>query len=135
MSLIRRFWPVLFLALLPLVPLWRCLFLGDAIGPYDQIRQMAPWNGPKPSQPWDVLQADGVLQFYAWRDLVLSAWGQWTAPTWNPYQLGGTPLMANSQSGAYYLPHILLGVAHVPTGFAIVLLAWFHLALSGLGVY
>jgi hypothetical protein len=111
------------------------VFLGETIGPFDQIRQMAPWNGPKPAQPWDVLQADGVLQFYAWRDLVFTGWGQGVAPTWNPYQLGGTPLMANSQSGAYYLPHILLGVAHVPTGLAIVLLAWFHLALAGTGTY
>ncbi|HVT13530.1 MAG TPA: hypothetical protein VHE55_14795 [Fimbriimonadaceae bacterium] len=135
MPLFRRFWPVLLLALLPLVPLWRCVFLGDAIGPFDQIRQMSPWNGPKPSQPWDVLQADGVLQFYPWRDMVFKAWSHGQPPLWNPYELGGTPLLANSQSAGLYPPHIAMGVLHVPTPLAMTLLAWFHLFWAGLGVY
>src|SRR5580704_4587150 len=90
-NLLRRFWPMLFLALVPLIPLFRAVFMGEAIGPFDQIRQMAPWNGPKPTQPWDVLQADGVLQFYVWRDLVFDAYGKGQLPFWNSYQLAGTP--------------------------------------------
>lgn len=135
MSLIRRFWPVLFLALLPLAPLWRCVFLGEAIGPFDQIRQMAPWNGPKPTQPWDVLQADGVLQFYPWRDMVFKAWSHGQAPLWNPYELAGTPLLANSQSAPLYPPHVIMGALHAPTPLAMTLLAWFHLFWAGLGTY
>jgi hypothetical protein len=131
----KRFWPVLLLALLPLIPLWRCVFLGEAIGPFDQIQQMAPWNGPKPTQPWDVLQADAVLQFYPWRDLVLKSWGQGEVPLWNPYELAGYPLLANSQSAALYPPHILLGLLRVPTVPAMTLLAWFHLFWAGLGTY
>lgn len=131
----RRYWPILVLLLLPLIPLFRAMFLGEAIGPFDQIRQMAPWNGPRPAQAWDVLQADGVLQFYVWRDLVFDAWGHWQFPFWNHYQLAGTPLMANSQSGALYPPHILMGILHLPTARAMALLAWFHLFWAGLGVY
>jgi hypothetical protein len=131
----RRLWPLLLFALLPLIPLWRCVFLGEAIGPFDQIRQMAPWNGPKPSQPWDVLQADGVLQFYPWRDMVFKAWGEGQLPLWNPHQLAGTPLLANSQSAGFYPPHVLLGILHVPTVPAMTLLAWFHLFWAGLGTY
>ncbi|HWD39487.1 MAG TPA: hypothetical protein VG944_11605 [Fimbriimonas sp.] len=131
----RRWLPLVFLALLPLLPLWRAVFLGEAIGPFDQIRQMAPWNGPKPAQPWDVLQADGVLQFYPWRDMVFDSWGKGQLPLWNPYELAGTPLMANSQSAAFYPPHILLGILHMPTALAITLLAWFHLAWAAFGVY
>lgn len=131
----RRLWPVLFFALIPLVPLWRAVFRGEAIGPFDQVRQMAPWYAPRPDQPWDVLPVDGVLQFYPWRDLVLRSWGEGKLPLWNPYQLGGTPLLANSQSAAFYPPHIVLGVLHVPTGLAMVLLAWFHLFWSGLGTF
>jgi hypothetical protein len=111
------------------------VLLGKALGPFDQIRAMAPWNGPAPEQPWDVLQADGVLQFYPWRDLVLQAWGSGTMPFWNPYELAGYPLLANSQSAALYPPHILFGILHVPTPVAITLLAWFHLAWAGLGAY
>lgn len=130
---LRRHWALLLLVLLPLIVVGRPLLSGECIGPFDQIRQMAPWNGPAPAQAWDVLQADGVLQFYAWRDLVLTAWGQGQVPAWNPYVLGGTPLLANSQSGGFYPPHLVLGLLHVPTSPAIVLLAWFHLAMLALG--
>lgn len=131
----RRYWPVVLLALLPLIPLYRAVFLGEAIGPFDQIRQMAPWKGAKPGQPWDVLQADGVLQFYVWRDLVFEAWGKGQLPFWNSYQLAGAPLMGNSQSGALYPPHMIMGLLHVPTATAMTLLAWFHLFWAGLGTY
>ena len=133
--LLRRFWPVLLLLLLPLIPLGRALFSGEAIGPFDQIRQMAPWNGAKPAQAWDVLQADGVLQFYVWRDLVFDAWGKGQMPFWNSYQLAGTPLLADSQSGVLYPFHIAMGLLQVPTGLAMLLLAWFHLFWAGLGTY
>ncbi len=134
MALLKRAWLPLTLALIAAIPLWRCLFLGETLGAFDQIRQMAPWNGPKPSQPWDVLQADGVLQFYVWRDLVLDSWRHFQAPLWNPYVFGGAPLLANSQSGGFYPPHILLGVLGVPTAIAVGLLAWFHLFVASLGV-
>src|SRR5262245_20619299 len=109
----RKLWPILLFLLLPLIPLHRAVFLGETIGPFDQIRQMAPWNGPAPGEPWDVLAADGVLQFYPWRKLVLESWGRHEMPFWNPYELAGTPLLANSQSAGFYPPHIMLGMLHV----------------------
>ena len=133
MAWLKRHWHWLFLLLIPILPLWRAVFLGEAIGPFDQIRQFAPWNEPAPKDAWDVLQADGVLQFYVWRDLVFESWRNFQVPFWNPYQLMGTPLLANSQSGALYPPHILMGLLHVPTALAITLLAWFHLFWAGLG--
>lgn len=135
MSLIRRWWPVLVLALAPLLPLWPAVFGGLAIGPWDQIRAMAPWNGPAPTTPWDVLQADAVLQFAPWRSMVFQAWSNGQLPFWNPYQLMGTPLLANSQSAGFYPPHILLGLLHVPVYSAMTFLAWLHLFWAGLGVY
>jgi hypothetical protein len=133
--MLRRWWPLVLLLLVPLLPLWRAVFLGQAIGEFDHVRHFAPWNGPTPETPWDVLQADGVLQFYVWRDLVFESWGKGLLPLWNPYSLAGTPLLGNSQSAALYPPHILMGLLHVPTGLAMVLLAWLHLAWAGLGVY
>jgi hypothetical protein len=135
MPFVRRFWPLMVLALAPLLVLWRGVFLGHVIGPFDQIRQMAPWNQPAPGRPWDVLQADGVLQFHQWRGLVFEAWSGFELPFWNHYQLAGTPLLANSQSAALYPPHILVGLLRIPTALGMVLLAWFHLALAGLGAY
>lgn len=135
MERLRSKWPVVVLALAPLVALWRAVFLGETIGPFDQIASMSPWNQPPSGKPWDVLQADGALQFYGWRDLVFEAWRSFQLPLWNPYQLAGTPLLANSQSAGFYPPHILAGVLQLPTGLAMTLLAWAHLAWAGLGVY
>lgn len=127
----KRFWPVL-LALLPLLIVGPALFAGNAIGPFDQIATMAPWNAEPSGRAWDVLQADAVLQFYVWRDLVFESWRSGQVPFWNPHQLGGTPLLANSQSAPLYPLHILL--SSLPTPLALNLLAWFHLALGALGV-
>ncbi len=127
-------WTWALLALLPLVPLWRCVFLGEVIGPWDQVSNFWPFQ-PQPLRgAWDVLQADSALQFFGWRDLVFHAWANGQMPLWNPYQLAGSPLLANSQSAGFYPLHILMGVLHVPTGPAITLLAWIHLALAGFGV-
>lgn len=134
MAFLRRHWPWLLLVLFPLLPLGKAVFTGQAIGPFDQIRHMAPWNGPEPGRPFDVLQADGALQFFPWRDMVFEAWSRGELPLWNPFQLAGTPLLANSQSAGFYPPHILMGLLHVPTPIAMALLAWFHLAWAALGV-
>lgn len=130
-----RWQPVVFFAFLAFLVIAKPLFQGHTIGAFDQIHQMAPWNGPKPNQPWDVLQADSVLQFYPWRDLVFESWHKGQLPLWNNFQLCGTPLLANSQSAGFYPPHILLGLLGVPTGLAILLLAWFHLFWASLGAY
>lgn len=130
-----RLWPVLILAILPILPLWRCVVAGEAIGPFNQIRRLAPWNGPEPAEPWDVLQADGVLQFYPWRDMVFKAWSSGKPPFWNHAELGGTPLLANSQSAGFYPPHIVVGLLPIPTAPGMVLLAWGHLFLAGWGVF
>ncbi|MBX3119544.1 MAG: hypothetical protein KF784_10800 [Fimbriimonadaceae bacterium] len=135
MDRLKKNWPILLLLIVTVIPVWKAVFAGEAIGPWDHIRHFAPFNGPKPETPWDVLQADGALQFYAWRDLVFESWRHGEVPVWNPYQLGGAPLMGNSQSGALYPPHILMGVLRVPTPLAMGLLAWFHLFWAGLGVY
>lgn len=84
--------------------------------------------------PYDLLQADGTLQFQVWRKLVFESWARGEAPFWNPYVLAGTPLLANSQSGALYPPHIVVGLVHLPVNAGVDLLAWFHFALAALGI-
>lgn len=109
------------------------LFAGVLLGPWDHIRYML-FGGEKPISAWDPLRADGCLQFFVWRDLVLDSWSKGTMPTWNPYVFGGAPLAANGQSGALYLPHVLLGRLGVGAFHASILLCWFHLTVAGLGV-
>lgn len=132
MRTLRKHWPVVLIFLVSLVALAPALKPGTAIGPWDNLRAMT--EGKVTPGPFDVLQMDATLQFYGWRDLVLESWSNFEPPYWNPYQLMGTPLLANSQSGGFYPLHILLGVLHTPTWLAILLLAVFHLAWAGLGV-
>lgn len=113
-------------------PVRNILFTGEVPGPFDQLATMS--RGEVPEAPFDVLQADAALQFYVWRDLVLTSWSQREVPLWNPYVLMGTPLLANSQSGALYPLHVLLGSLGVPATLAIGLLALFHLVVAGMGV-
>lgn len=118
-----------------MLPLHRAIFLGEAVGPWKHIRTMQPWLEARPDEPWDVLQADACLQFLPWRHLVLQSYQRFEIPFWNPYELAGTPLLANSQSGGLYPPHIILGIARVPVVPAVTLLAWFHLFLVGYGCW
>lgn len=133
-SLAKR-WGVLLLALLPLLPLWKCIFRGEAIGPWDHLaRQLPNSTAPIPTSAWDILQADGILQFYVWRDLVFQSWRAGEVPAINPYAMAGTPLLANSQSGALYPLHVLVSFLNLPTHVSMILLVWIHLAIAAIGV-
>lgn len=100
---------------------------GGAVGPWDQF-------AGDTSRGWDVLAADGMLQFAPWRSLVFEGWSQHLLPTWNSYILGGTPLLANSQSAALYLPHIAMGVLGFGWQWGMLVLAGAHLIVAGCGV-
>lgn len=126
----RRY--TLLLLLLPLAPLFFVVFGGHTIGPWDDVRAVTLGEG-QVRHGWDILMVDACLQFAPWRKLVLESWASGQVPFLNPYALFGQPLLANSQSGALYPLHIVLGLARVPLGVALVLLAWFHLAWAGLG--
>jgi hypothetical protein len=127
---------VLVAAVLACAPFVRGWLQGEVVfAPLKLLYHFEPWrslpNAPQPS-PWDVLVWDGVAQFYVWRDLIRGAWLGEGAGDWNPYALCGTPLLANSQSAPYYLPHILAML--LPTWLAVGALAYFHLFWAGLGM-
>jgi hypothetical protein len=123
-------------ALLACAPFLRGWLQGEVVfAPLKLLYHFEPWrslpNAPQPP-PWDVLVWDGVAQFYVWRDLIRGGWFGEGAGDWNPYALCGTPLLANSQSAPYYLPHILAML--LPTWLAVGALAYFHLFWAGLGM-
>lgn len=86
------------------------------------------------NEPFDVLHADADLQVRPWRQVVLESWSAGQPAFWNPHQLLGVPLMANSQSAVFYPPHVVLGMLRVSPDASLSLLAWLHIALLGLGV-
>ena len=111
------------------------LFSGRQLGPTDHIQTMVTPESPAPTSGWDVLQADGVLQFYPWRDLVFAAYRQGEAPIINPYQLAGQPLTGNSQSGGFYPLHVLFAFIPLSTQLKMVLLAILHGVIAGAGMF
>ena len=125
--------PVLLLFLAALIPFLPALVGGRQLGPTEHIQAMV--GGSAPSYGWDVLQADGVLQFWPWRDIVFDAWRQGQMPLVNPYQLAGQPLAGNSQSGAFYPLHILFAFVPGSVPFKMLLLGVLHGFLAGLGVF
>lgn len=131
----KRWQTLLLLLLVAFIPYSLAIFTGQQLGPTEHIQTMITPNAPKPDYGWDVLQADGVLQFLPWRDLVFDAWRHGEAPILNPYQLAGQPLTANSQSGGFYPLHVLFAFVPGSTGFKILLLGVLHLFIAGAGLF
>lgn len=131
----KRWQTLLLLLVVAFLPYSVALFTGQQLGPTEHIQTMVTPGAPEPTYGWDVLQADGVLQFLPWRDLVFDAWRKGEAPMMNPYQLAGQPLAANSQSGGFYPPHVIFAFVPGSTGFKIILLGILHLFIAGTGFY
>lgn len=135
-----RLWPLLF-PLAALLLLWP-LTGNRVLLPAEQLAGMSPWRtafsqAQRDELPqWNVLQWDGMAEFYPWRLHLARSLHSGHLPLWNPAVLCGTPFLANSQAAPLYPPHWLLVLA--PTtepgpGVARLLgvLAWLHLSLAG----
>lgn len=131
----KRWQTLLLLFLVAFLPYSVALLTGQQLGPTEHIQTMVTPDAPKPNYGWDILQADGVLQFLPWRDLVFESWAKGEAPILNPYQLAGQPLTANSQSGGFYPLHILFAFVPASTGTKIILLGILHLFIAAGGTY
>ena len=53
---------------------------------------------------------DGSLYYFPMHVLTSDAWRSLHVPAWNPFAFSGTPLLATSQSGAFYPPNALFVV-------------------------
>lgn len=120
-----------------LLLLWPVLVGGLVLVPGEYLKAFAPWEqalgaGDTPLPQWNVLQWDGMAQFYPWRMELARAYGEGRVPLWNPWVLSGTPFLANSQSAPLYPLHALfalpLGTVAAKMGW----LAFLHLSLAGL---
>lgn len=135
----RREW--LFLCVFPLlalVLLWEVLVGGKVLLPAEYLKAFSPWNAALSAEArqmlpqWNVLQWDGMAEFFPWRLYAARSMGQGRIPLWNPYILAGTPFLANSQSAPLYPFHALL---YLPLGASIAVrmgwIAFLHLSLAG----
>lgn len=87
------------------------LFNGKVLVPadllaYDPLFQEAL---PDPSEVNNYLLSDHLHQFYVWHSLAARTMQTEShIPLWNPYFLGGQPLVANAQPALFYPPNLLL---------------------------
>ena len=105
---------VLFIFLIVTVFFWQYFFRGllpipsdTIIGLYHPFRDLYAKNYPNGIPFKNFLITDPVRQQYLWRELAVSLEKKMEMPLWNPYNLAGTPLLANFQSAAFYPFNIL----------------------------
>ncbi|MBR4748242.1 MAG: hypothetical protein IK083_01540 [Abditibacteriota bacterium] len=108
--------------------LYRPLFCGKTPVPGDYLRQMRPWSDNGERLQWNVLMADGVLQFYNWRHFYADCVKKGEMPLYNPYELSGTPFVGTGQSAVYYPLHLLLVPLGPDRGLGILLLLHLYAA-------
>lgn len=78
------------------------------VGLYYPFREIYLKTNPNGVPFKNFLITDPVRQQYPWKNLAISIIKKDQLPTWNPYNLAGTPLLANFQSSPFYPLNILL---------------------------
>jgi len=111
------------------------VFAGLCLLPANLLCDIYPWRtgDPKDLVPWNVLQFDGITQFYPWRLFAAQTWKSGFVPLWNPHQFCGTPFLANGQSAVLYPPNLLFVLLPVKLAFG-----WsdiLHLIFTGVTAY
>ncbi len=83
---------------------------GHVIAPGDILFVCPPWKDYAPvgwERPANRLMSDVLTAFYPYYATSLHALDNNEWPLWNPFELGGIPLMANYQSAVFYPPRLL----------------------------
>lgn len=88
------------------------------VGLYHPWRDALAQNYPNGVPFKNYLVTDPVRQQYPWRYLAIESLKQGQLPLWNPYSLGGAPLMGNFQSAPFYPLNILFWIFSFPTAWS-----------------
>jgi hypothetical protein len=110
------------------------LFGGRVLLPADIVPLMRPWAVTArerfPDYRFAQNQMHGpIFEYYSWRHYARERVLAGEVPLWNPYELGGNVLLANSQSAVLYPPNVLLYV--FPLWVGINLVTALHTFLTG----
>jgi len=93
------------------------------VGLYHPFRDLYAKEYPNGIPYKNFLITDPVRQQYPWRFLAVSLEKVGQLPLWNPYSFGGTPLMANFQTAAFYPLNILLFIFPFSLGWSLLILS------------
>src|SRR3954465_9285777 len=72
------------------------------IGLYHPFRDLYADRYPNGIPYKNFLTTDPVRQQYPWKYTAIENLANGSLPIWNPYEMGGTPLLANFQSAVWY---------------------------------
>src|SRR6266567_610194 len=103
------------------------------VGLYHPFRDFYAKDYPRGIPYKNFLITDPVRQQYPWRFLAIEQEKAGKLPLWNPYNLSGTPLLANFQSAPFYPLNILFFV--FPFSFSWSLLVFLEPLLAGVFLY
>lgn len=95
------FYPFLFQGKLPIPS-------DTIVGLYHPYRDLYSDTNPNGLPYKNFLLTDPVRQQFPWKNLATSLSKNAQLPLWNPYEMAGTPLLANFQSSPFYPLNILL---------------------------
>jgi hypothetical protein len=124
------------LLFVPLLWVGPPLVTGAVLLPVSYQQQISPWGSPPADGGigrWNALDWDALAYFLPSRLISATSLRSGHIPLWNPYELCGTPFLANVQSALLYPRGFLFWLA--PTAIAFGLSAWLHLFLLGLFTY
>ncbi len=117
MKKLKKYFPILFFALLSVVLFYKFFFFQKYPIPGDiLIGHYHPWIDHKwggiqtdyPIKSWVLF--DGIKQILPWRLLVIDQLKNNLLPLWNPYILSGTPLLGNLQTAVFYPLNLLFWI-------------------------
>lgn len=103
------------------------------VGLYHPFRDLYAKAYPNGIPYKNFLITDPVRQEFPWRFLAVSLEKSGLLPLWNPYSFGGTPLLANFQTAAFYPLNILLFIFPFAIGWSLLVLL--QPLLAGLFLY
>ena len=103
------------------------------IGLYHPFRDSYSKDYPRGVPFKNFLITDPVRQQYPFRFLAIEIEKRLTLPLWNPYNMGGVPLLAGMQSGSFYPLNILLFIFPFSIGWSILVIS--QPLLSGIFMY
>lgn len=141
-SLIKKFWPLVFIFVLVLAfafPYWAkglvpfpSTYLVTAFPPWQYYFGMPVKNNAMP---------DVLSQMYPWKHLLIDMWKTGEVPLWNPYNFSGSPLLANYQSAVFHPANWLFFIFSEADAWSLMILlqpllaGWFtYLFLRQIGV-
>jgi hypothetical protein len=126
--------PLLVIASLALILMWRPIAMGHIFMPIDALLHVHPWRYSYERVPVNnPRNTDPIRQTYPRRLLTNQIVEQGALPLWNRSIISGTPLLDDGQLTFFY-PLSLIFYA-VPLSYSFGLFAFLHLIIAGLGTY